>query len=207
MNRTTAVFDFDGTLTRHDSFPTFLTHVCGGSRVSMALRFAPYVPLAMMAKAGLADAGKAKEHILRHFLKNLNRKELDSLCSTFVPKLNADLNQSVWARLKEHQKQGDRVVIVSASLVQWIAPWAKSHGITDILATEAEFGADGRMCGFATPNCNGEEKVVRLKKFLATHATEKLIGYGNSRGDYPMLRMCDESYLVNASRDEIRPYK
>lgn len=42
-------------------------------------------------------------------------------------------------------------------------------------------------------NCKGEEKVNRLK---LEGFTEFNKGYGDSKSDYPMLKMCKEAYIV-----------
>ncbi len=51
-----------------------------------------------------------------------------------------------------------------------------------------------------TPNCHGEQKVVRLKAWLAgrfgADAADKLTlyAYGDTSGDKPMLRMAQHAW-------------
>ena len=194
---TTALFDFDGTITRHDSFPAFLTHLCGGNRLRMLSAMAPYLPSALMAKFGLTDAGKAKERILRRFMSPLSRERLDEAFSSFAQVIEDDVNPEVMARIGFHLNAGHRVCIVSASPAQWIAPWASMHGIDHIIATGLRFGPDGHMDGFSTPNCNGDEKTARIKAFIGSADSRLVVGYGDSSGDYPMLRMCRTAYMVD----------
>lgn len=74
--------------------------------------------------------------------------------------------------------------------------------VDDVLCTRAQHDADGRFTGRIESNCRGEEKVRRLKEWLAAQDTELQVmaGYGDSMGDVPMLRFAREAVLVDPSR-------
>lgn len=90
-------------------------------------------------------------------------------------------------------KNGEKVVIVSASLDLWLRPFCHVEGF-ELLCTELEF-LDGKYTGrFSTPNCNGQEKAVRILADYDLQSYEKTIAYGNSEGDAAMFELADEVF-------------
>ena len=56
---------------------------------------------------------------------------------------------------------------------------------------------DGVLTGaFATPNCKGEEKVVRLRKRFPSLADTLIEAWGDSADDIPMLTQADVAHCV-----------
>jgi phosphoserine phosphatase len=63
-----------------------------------------------------------------------------------------------------------------------------------LIATEAQF-VEGRFTGdFQTKNNNGEEKVKRIKQVIGDQKFDKIIAFGDTSGDKPMLAFAHESH-------------
>ena len=85
--------------------------------------------------------------------------------------------------------------IVSASIYNWIKPFASDLGIRDILSTEIEVDGEGCLTGFfSNKNCYGQEKVVRLLEQIPDLENNYLIVYGDSKGDSQLLKYANESH-------------
>lgn len=209
MDKPVAVlFDFDGTLTRRDSMPLFVRHAVGNMGLLRAI-LSNLPALSVLAVRGWksmpgADAGKTKECLLRCCFAQRSREDVERLCATFADKIDEIVAPAVLERLQEHLSKGHRVAIVSASVDVWIKPWAARHGVTDVIATQEEVVAGSYTGCFAGENCNGEEKVRRISEIFPREKFH-LVAYGNSRGDYPMLRYADEAFLCN--NDEIKVFE
>lgn len=108
------------------------------------------------------------------------------------------LNQDVYTQLKEFQAKGYETIIISASLYEWIAPWAQANGINTVLSTQIETNSDtDRLTGrFSTPNCKGEEKVNRLNSLYPDRNSYRLYAFGDSSGDEALLAYADKSFRV-----------
>jgi HAD superfamily phosphoserine phosphatase-like hydrolase len=91
-------------------------------------------------------------------------------------------------KIRWHQAQGDKVVIVTASMEAWLKKWCEHHGV-DLVATQLEVQA-GKITGrFATKNCYGMEKVNRIKERYNLPEFGLVYAYGDSRGDKEMLEL------------------
>ncbi len=123
-----------------------------------------------------------------------NRDSTSAFCLATVPRrrLGAALvrrlvRPAALSRVRWHQSQGHRIVLVSASLELLVEPWARTVGIHDVLATRLEV-RDGRLTGrLHGRNCFGEEKVERLRALLGDLAGVDLYAYGDGRGDRELL--------------------
>lgn len=187
-----AAFDFDGTLTRKDSFIAFAIHAKGILRLLAAsILVSPWL---VAWKLHLYSGGQAKERLFRKLFKDMSVEKFQKYGYSFVPHIIKMENAALVERLKWHQRQGHSVYIVSASVPDWIEAWAAMYGITrdHIIGTEIEKDDSEAVTGyFSTPNCNGKEKVHRLKQVIDDLDSHILYAYGNSSGDKPLLSISD----------------
>ena len=87
------------------------------------------------------------------------------------------------------------MMIISASIENWVEPFARYLGIDYILCTQVETDLNGILTGaFLTSNCYGAEKVKRLVTFFPDRKSYYLIVYGDSKGDRELLAYADEKY-------------
>ncbi|MES2413963.1 MAG: HAD-IB family hydrolase [Pseudomonadota bacterium] len=191
-----AAFDFDGTLTTGDTLLPFLASGLGRPRLLLALlKCAPW--LAGYALRLLPNH-VAKQHLLLATLAGRSVEELEQwttrwLTRSFTQRLRPD----AMAQLAWHRQQGHCCVMVSASPDIYLQRVASQLGFDGLLCTEMAVEA-GHLTGLMrTPNCHGEQKVVRLKAWLARRSgagadSPTMYAYGDTSGDLPMLRMADE---------------
>jgi HAD superfamily hydrolase (TIGR01490 family) len=186
-----ALFDFDGTLTTKDSLDEFLRYIVGRKKYFVYMfKFIPYF---IFWKLRLMNNGVAKEHLFRIFFKGADEKLFKEKAINFsLKKLDPIINKDRMAILKKHQAEGDRVIIVSASMRCWLQPWCDKNNI-ELLSTQLEF-KNGEFTGrFLTKNCHGKEKENRIKELLNLKDYETIYAYGDSSGDTQMLALAHKS--------------
>ncbi len=186
-----ALFDFDGTLTRKDSFVVFARFAVGRRRLLLALlRTAPHLAA---WKLGLCTSSKAKERLFGGLFRGMPYTQFRALGEQFVPHINAMLRPDMMQCLRRHQSQGTPCYILSASIDEWIRPWAMANGLVDVAATLIEVGADGRLTGrFASANCRGQEKITRLAHLRPDYLHHRIAAYGDSPSDAPLLALAEK---------------
>lgn len=186
-------FDFDGTLTKRDTLIVFLLYAKGWKEFIKC--FAMHLHLLLAMKIGLADSGKVKERIFTHYFKGMQEKTFDELCHRFAESHKHLLRSKGIQKINEALAEPDStVMIVSASINNWVAPFFKDMHEIEIFCTRIETVNDIVTGRFLSANCRKAEKVRRI---LALHPDRKsyyLTAYGDSAGDIEMLNFADEGY-------------
>ncbi len=186
--------DFDGTLTTRDSFLEFVGHNQGRHQMIFGLlRLA--IPIAAL-KMGYDHQEHVKEKFLSLFYKGLSKKYLAQLGESFCEeRLPSIIRESLLSQLLKFENEGDKIVVVSASMDFWLTPYCKKMG-WDLICTQTDY-TNGLFSGkFASPNCNGKEKAKRIKEEYDLKKYDKIIAYGNSKGDQAMFDLADEFYWI-----------
>lgn len=194
MNSIIAVFDFDGTITYHDTLLSFLNFVKGPAYTCKALFL--LIPDFINFAFRRISRDDLKEKILMRFLigmpKQLMREKGEEFSKVYIPKV---IRPEALKRIAWHQKQGHRCILISANLKYHLIPWANSVGIEEVVATECEVSPEeiltGRLQG---KNCWGQEKLKRLRKHLGIRIEPIFYVYGDSKGDEALLGIGDYSY-------------
>lgn len=188
MKKRITVFDFDGTLTRDDSFLAFPRQILG---LRATLRgIIKGLPAILKWKAGLTDSSEAKERLTCCLYKGMDKADLMRRAEGFCP----HYREEILGRLRESLERGDEVWIVSASLDLWLESVARRLGVK-LLCTGTATDESGRLTGrFSTPNCNGEEKLRRLRRACPDLDSCHLIAYGDrpDSGDAALRAAADE---------------
>ena len=183
-------FDFDGTLTTRDTLLSFIRFACG--TWAFLLGFLRYLPLLVLMKLRLYPNWKAKQKVFAHFFGGMALEDFDDLCRQFAATHRHLLRPEGIQALEQAREEGAEVLVVSASIDNWVQPFLP-NGVT-VLGTQVE-AVDGLLTGrFLTPNCYGQEKVERILALHPDRASYHLTAYGDSRGDRELLAFADESH-------------
>jgi HAD superfamily hydrolase (TIGR01490 family) len=101
--------------------------------------------------------------------------------------------------IHSHRERGHRVVLVTGSLREIVAPLAEHVGATDLLAAELEI-RDGAFTGaLAGGALAGERKAQAVAAYVARHGLDARAchAYADSRDDIPMLGAVGHPHVVN----------
>jgi phosphatidylglycerophosphatase C len=188
-NQGLALFDFDGTITTRDTMIDLMLYNVGFIRFSLTML--SLLPHLLLMKIGLVSIQRAKELMLRRFWGGMHVSEFKAICNRYCEeRLPSIIHRDAWNKIKWHLQLGHYVVIVSASAENWVLPWAQANGL-QVIATQLEVVKDTLTGNLASPNCNGPEKVARIRQSLDVENFKPVYAYGNSKGDTQMLQMAD----------------
>lgn len=193
-----AAFDFDGTLTQCDTLSLFIIHTLGWCRfIGGILVLSPVIAAYLLH---LISNDKAKRILFSHFFKDMDYNTFCSYGNSFSTKIESIINKPAIEQLQEHKKHGHKIYIVSASMQEWIRPWANLYQIDKVITTMVEVNDANKLTGkFITPNCYGEEKVKRFTETEPIRSSYYLYAYGNSGGDVPLLKFADSGKLFKVN--------
>jgi HAD superfamily hydrolase (TIGR01490 family) len=192
-----AFFDFDGTITSKDTLAEILKFAKGKGAYYAGLVILS--PVLIAYKAGALSNQRAKEIMLQFFFKGMSLNEFNNLCEKFTKtKLPALIRKQALSEIKKHLQADTKVVVVSASPVNWVAPWCRQFNI-DCIATHLEEKNQKLTGKILGRNCSGEEKVSCIKANYNLADFSKIYAYGDTSGDLPMLALSTHKFY--------RPFK
>jgi HAD superfamily hydrolase (TIGR01490 family) len=187
-----SVFDFDGTLTRRDSFVPFLRFAFGTR--TFALRMIRMLPDAVRYLSKGMTRDELKAVLIASFLKGVQVEWVEQRASEF--------RKAYWSRLMRpaglqsvtvEVASGAQVTICSASPRLVLTPFAEELGIK-LIATELEV-IDGKLTGkISGSNCRCEAKVLRLESVYGPLEKFRLRAWGDTRGDHELLAAAQEPH-------------
>ncbi len=199
--RALAVFDFDDTLIKGDSFWPFLGYVAGWPRVLLALG-AALVCFALRRGKNASDPALAD---FRTFIKAQLLKRILAGCRVdeFGPALEKlrrwrRWNEPVKKALMERAAEGCAIVVASGGLDIYLPALLADLPPHVLICTKLEI-RDGIVTGvMAGGNCVREEKAECVKTWIAEHGPFSTSwGYGNFPHDVPMLQLVERRIIVS----------
>jgi phosphatidylglycerophosphatase C len=189
-----AFFDFDGTITSKDTLFEIVRFQKGTPALYRGLIL--LAPSLVLFKLKLRSSQQMKEQLLRFFFKDMPVARFQEQCAAFCrERLPGMLRSKAIQTIKSHQAKGNQVVVVTASAQDWVAPWCKEMGI-GCIGSALEIKDQQLTGNLDGLNCNGPEKVVRIKEqFEDLSAFREIYAYGDSSGDLPMLALAKHQYF------------
>jgi phosphatidylglycerophosphatase C len=189
---TVALFDFDGTITTHETMPAF---VRGSVRAHRLLAgYALLFPLLAGYRLRIVSACLLRAWIVRLAYAGTPAAELERHGRAFAhDALDKVLRPEAMARIAWHRAQGHTVAIVSGGLDAYLRPWAERHGL-DVICSSLE-QRDGVLTGrYAGPQCVREHKVRAARDRLGIAPGRRVFAYGDTPEDHAMLAMATDPF-------------
>ncbi len=184
-------FDFDGTLTYKDTMFMFLEFF---DSKKFYKEFIKHTPLFLMLKFKLVEAENVKKSFISSILKGQKREKLAQVAQDFFEHHYPDIiRENALDFINNINRETTESLIVTASLDIWVQPFA-THFNMPLLATVAEYKDDVFTGNFVGKNCNGAEKVRRIKNAIENKKFDKTLAFGDTSGDKQMLSWANESH-------------
>ena len=189
-------FDFDGTLTTHDTLLAFIRYAKGTK--AFVGGFLRHAHLLVLMKLHLYPNWKAKQRLFSYFFRGMTEEAFNARCRSFAADSRHLLRLKGVETMRQAAGEGAEIVVISASIDNWVRPFFEGDDRlppVTVIGTQIEV-RDGRLTGrFLTRNCYGQEKVERLLALYPHRETYHLTAYGDSRGDRELLAFADQGFL------------
>jgi len=211
MKSQLAIYDMDRTITRRATYTPFLVHA--------ALRLAPwrlvlfpFVLLSMVAYvARLIDRGRLKELNYSWLVgRSIAPEKLEPVIRSFAERQVAgNILPGARRSIEADRAAGRRLVMATASYRIYAAAIAERLGFRDVIATETQLDANGRIVArIDGDNCYGDSKLAMIRAWLEREGLEReavhIRFYSDHISDSPVHRWSDEPVATNAHDRLIR---
>lgn len=197
-NKNLALFDFDGTLCNADSFTGFIFYTLSKRHIAKrGLKILPWIQAYYLKRY---PAHKMRPRLFHAMFKQIPANDLQQLAQQYLYQILPKLNQPLLDQLRQHQAQGDDVVLVSASLDIYLKPICDHLGI-DLICTQTEISLDHYTGYYQSQDCSCEQKRLRVEAQYNLSCYNAIYAYGNSEEDREMLALADYPYMVGEHKD------
>lgn len=184
-------FDFDGTITYKDTMFMYLKFY---DSTKYRIQFLRHVPLFILLKLKLAETEKVKKSFIGSILRGQTQEKIEQKSKQFFeqhyPKI---VRENALDFIKNIDRNNTQSLLVTASLDIWVKPFAEELKM-ELVSTRAEFKNGVFTGNFVGKNCNGNEKLVRIKEEINDSKYDKIIAFGDTSGDRPMLKWANEGH-------------
>ncbi|TEU24163.1 HAD-IB family phosphatase [Alkanindiges illinoisensis] len=180
-------FDFDGTITQSDTFTPFIYRTVDPKRLKWGkLMLLPYI---VGYKLGFISGSVIRSKIFKSGFQGANaallRKAALEYSQNDLPQV---IRPNAMQQIDWHLAQGDKVVVISASIDVYLKPWCKLHGL-DLICNEIEEN-HGVLTGmYKHQDCSGIIKKNRILENYNLSDFEEVYVYGDTIEDREMLSL------------------
>ena len=183
-----ALFDFDGTLYKHDSILAFCLFYYRKKPLRV-WRVMMQVYALVLWKSKRINTSTFKSKFIC-FIASDSDQEVRRMATQFW-KNKDEFNEELLLALKSCQAENLCVVVVSASPDLFILPACEKLGIKYVVSTTLLIHKDGYTLG---TNCRGSEKTSRLRDLFPTQRIVQ--AYSDNTDDLPLLQAAEQGFLV-----------
>ena len=200
-----AFFDLDKTIISKSSSLALSRPMYRAGMVSRsALLRGAYAQLVyLLVGADEKKMDRLKESMLS-MTKGWDRAEVEQLVhQVIINVIDPFVYQEALDLMELHRANGRSIYIVSSSPEEVVRPLARHFGVSGVLATRAEVGADGKYTGELEFYCYGEGKAqaIREAALRAGIDASGSYAYTDSITDLPMLEAVGHPVAVNPDRE------
>lgn len=188
-----AAFDFDGTISKKDTFFPFLIYAFGRGRVYPVLAISIFQAFFLRIEDSFRNSLKAL--LIRKLFSGNEIDNLNLKGRSYAEKVIAnELRPEAVKRINWHHSQGHRCVMVSASVDIYLQYIAAALGFNELICTEVSVDhlKNARMNG---RNCRGMEKLLRIENRFGEMKRYEIYAYGDSAGDREMIAAANFQYM------------
>lgn len=187
-----ALFDFDHTITRADTYSRFLYSIARpGEARRGKLALAPWL---IGYRIGVVSATAIRARATRLAFHGRSGNEIAACGQRYAYEvLPGLLRPKMMQRIAWHRDHGDRIVVVSGSLDSYLQPWCSQHGLELICnALESE---DGQLTGRYHPVDRATAKAKHIRAQYDLGAYPEIYAYGDSSEDHEMLALAQHRWF------------
>lgn len=203
--RGAAFFDLDKTIIAKSSTLAFAGRLSKAGFLSRRALLKAGIAQAYYAMFG-ADHNQMEKvrQELSELTKGWDKAQIEQLVEETVDEVVAPLVYAeALAIIDEHHRAGRRVIVISSSPTEVVAPLGKYLGVDEVIGTRPEVDAEGKYTGRLEFYAYGEGKAEALRELAEREgiSLEDSYAYSDSITDLPMLEVVGHPVVVNPDKE------
>jgi len=190
------IYDFDHTLYRGDTVIDFWLFTV--LHYPLAIIYLPYqLGFFFGYIIKKVETGRFKEAFLS-FINLIPSRKLKMLIALFWKSRRKKINHEVYKAIQKDREHSLYPVCISASPKFLLHDIVKELGIVTLISTDFLKQGEKQTNMMVSPNCKGEEKLRRLKKWAKEEGIDIVVKkvMSDSSADLPLYALAESSYYM-----------
>lgn len=206
---TAAFFDIDGTVYRGSLMIEHFRKLMKYEVIEPQIWYNKINDLYVLWNNRQGDYDDFMEELAGEYIKNLTGHNLNHIgfISEQVINLKGDaIYKYSRSRIEWHKQQGHRIIFISGSPDFLVSKMAKKYGADDYIGSHYIIDQDGNFTGEVEKMWDSESKNKAIHDFIERYSLnlEKSYSYGDTNGDYSMLKLIGHPTAINPSHELLK---
>lgn len=139
-------------------------------------------------------------------IKGLHHAQITYIAEKVIQQYGDKVYTYTRDRIKWHQEQGHKIIAVSGAPIELVKAMAKKYGFEDYMGTHYEYDENHIYTGKFKPMWDSTNKKEALNLFVDQYniALEYSYAYGDTSGDYAMLKSVGNPVAINPTKELLR---
>lgn len=136
-------------------------------------------------------------------LKGINKDYIEFIANQVITLNGEKIYKYSRDRIEYHKNKGDLVFFISGSPDFLVSKMAEKYDITEYRASIYEVDSEGRFTGELQGMWDSRNKLKSVKSLIDKYDIDmsKSYAYGDTAGDYSMLKMVGKPIVINPNRE------
>lgn len=208
VGNTAAFFDIDGTLYREGFIADLFKKFIRSEIIEEETWYKEVKPefVKWDRRIGTYDTYLDKiATIYTQAIKGYHKSFIEHIVKKVVNEKGARAYVFTRERIKWHKEQGHKIITISGSPVELVREMAELYGFDDYMGSYYVIGEDDTYTGEVVPMWDSRSKNVAVLHMRDKYDLDldKCYAYGDTAGDFAMMRLVGHPILVNPTRELI----
>jgi HAD superfamily hydrolase (TIGR01490 family) len=209
---TAAFFDIDGTLYRGSLMIEHFRKLVKYEVIEQNIWYNKINDLYVLWKNRQGDYDDFMEELAQEYIKNLTGLNLNHIefISDQVINLKGDaIYRYSRSQIQWHKDMGHRIIFVSGSPDFLVSKMAQKYGADDYIGSDYITDENGNFTGTVKKMWDSENKTKAINDFINRYDIDinKSYSYGDTNGDYSMLKLMGNPTAINPSHELMKIIK
>ncbi|MEA3422495.1 MAG: HAD-IB family hydrolase [Bacillota bacterium] len=209
---TAAFFDIDGTLYRGSLMIEHFRKLVKYEVIEQSIWYNKINDLYILWKNRQGDYDDFMEELAQEYIKNLTGLNLNHIefISDQVIDLKGDaIYRYSRSQVQRHKDMGHRIIFISGSPDFLVSKMAKKYGADDYIGSGYITDRNGNFTGDVKKMWDSESKTKAINDFIDQYDIDinKSYSYGDTNGDYSMLKLMGNPTAINPSHELMKIIK
>lgn len=209
---TAAFFDIDGTLYRGSLMIEHFRKLVKYEVIEQNIWYNKINDLYILWKNRQGDYDDFMEELAQEYIKNLTGLNLNHIefISDQVINLKGDaIYRYSRSQIQWHKEMGHRIIFVSGSPDFLVSKMAQKYGADDYVGSDYITDENGNFTGNVKKMWDSENKTKAINDFINRYDIDinKSYSYGDTNGDYSMLKLMGNPTAINPSHELMKIIK